>query len=438
MILKDKSKKEREQIKLKMFFDKDRWERLLNTANKKGLNSDLIRYFMTPEGRIDLYNKIVNKQYKIFPPHKAKIPKDTGGFRIVYVNEDVDRIYLSIYNDMMFELHSDMIHESCKSYQKGISCGNTVKSVSKQLIYYNGYKSDMTHYFDSTPLREIIKIFDLLQMDTCVDIPVVEYYKSNLVFDEDNKLIEEYAGMKQGCAFSTFLANVLLYDVDKEISEMKDVLYVRYSDDILIIGKNADVAMEVLRQRLSEKGLSLNPKKTEKISNEKWFEFLGFKIKGKEISFSDKSVNNIKTIIRNCTVDYKREIKGNIIYDISPQKAINKLNRIFYKNYTVYNNHDFGLAEYFLPVVNVKKDIETINIYAIDAIRSTFTGKKKIGNICSVNDRDDYTIVRTKGRNVKANRNKTEPKIKGYVSLVDMWNTINTDKQAFKLKARLL
>ena len=58
MILKDKSQKEREQIKLKMFFDKDRWERLLNTANEKGLNSDLIRYFMTPEGRICLCNKI--------------------------------------------------------------------------------------------------------------------------------------------------------------------------------------------------------------------------------------------------------------------------------------------------------------------------------------------------------------------------------------------
>ena len=39
MILKDKSQKEREQIKLKMFFDKDRWERLLNIDFKHSLAS---------------------------------------------------------------------------------------------------------------------------------------------------------------------------------------------------------------------------------------------------------------------------------------------------------------------------------------------------------------------------------------------------------------
>lgn len=438
MILKDKSQKEREQIKLKMFFDKDRWERLLNTANEKGLNSDLIRYFMTPEGRIDLYNKIVNKQYKIFPPHKAKIPKDTGGFRIVYVNEDVDRIYLSIYNDMMFELHSDMIHESCKSYQKGISCGNTVKSVSKQLIDYYGYKSDMTHYFDSTPLREIIKIFNLLQMDTCVDIPVIEYYKSNLVFDEDNKLIEEYAGMKQGCAFSTFLANVLLYDVDKEISEMKDVLYVRYSDDILIIGKNADAAMEVLRQRLSEKGLLLNPKKTEKISNEKWFEFLGFKIKGSKITFSKKSIKNLKTEIDNYTIKYKKKTKKGYIYNNSPKNAINKINKYLYKNYTVNENKTFGWAEYFLPIVNVQKDIEIVNFYIMDCIRTTYTRNKKVGGLGSIDNNDEYTVNRNGSNSIGSNIEKTDKIIKCYISMVDMWKTINTDKELFRLKARLL
>lgn len=438
MILKDKSQKEREQIKLKMFFDKERWERLLNTANEKGLNSDLIRYFMTPEGRIDLYNKIVNKQYKIFPPHKAKIPKDTGGFRIVYVNEDVDRIYLSIYNDMMFELHLDMIYKTSKAYQKGISCGNIVIEVSQQLIDYEGYKSDMTHYFDSTPLRELIKIFNKFQMDTCVDIPVVEYYKSNLVFDEDNKLIEEYAGMKQGCAFSTFLANVLLYDVDKEISEMKDVLYVRYSDDILIVGKNADAAMEVLKEKLSEKGLSLNPKKTEKISNDKWFEFLGFKIKGSKITFSKKSINNIKTEIESSTIKYKKHTKNGIIHNISTKKAINKINKYLYKNYTVNENKSFGWAEYFLSVVNVQKDIETIDNYIKDCIRATQTKCKKVGGIGSVNDRLDYTVIRGTGKNVKANRDKTDSIIDGYISMVDMWKTINTDKELFRLKARLL
>ena len=71
-------KKEREQLKLRMFFDPDRWERLLNQAHEKELNRTLIQYFMTPKGRAELYGAIVNYNYAIQVPHKAKIPKDTG------------------------------------------------------------------------------------------------------------------------------------------------------------------------------------------------------------------------------------------------------------------------------------------------------------------------------------------------------------------------
>ena len=74
----------------------------------------------------------------------------------------------------------------------------------------------------------------------------------------------------------------------------------------------------------------------------------------------------------------------------------------------------------------------------MDCIRATFTNKKKVGTICSVSDRDNYTVVRTKGKNVKENRNKTPKIIEGYVSMIDMWNTIRTDKDLFRLKARLL
>ena len=195
---------------------------------------------------------------------------------------------------MMFELHSCFISVYCKSYQKGISCPNTVKEVSKQLENYNGYKADMTHYFDSTPLKQINKLFDKLKMSTRVDLPVREYYNSNLVFDEDDNLIEEYAGMKQGCAFSTFLANAMLYYIDEKLGNMKDLLYVRYSDDILFVGKDSEKAMKILKKELKKLGLKLNPKKTEKITNDKWFDFLGFKIKGKQITFSTKSISKIK------------------------------------------------------------------------------------------------------------------------------------------------
>lgn len=428
--LKNISVEELEKIKFEMMFERERMLRLLNQAYEKNINVALLRKLMQPEYQIQLYNVLLNEEYKIFPPHKAKIPKDNGDYRIVYVNEDLDRIYLSLYNDMMFELHSCFISKHCKSYQKGISCPDTVKEVSKKLNVYNGYKADMTHYFDSTPLKQINKLFDKLRMVTRVDLPVREYYNSNLVFDENDNLIEEYAGMKQGCAFSTFLANAMLYDIDEKLGNMKNLLYVRYSDDILFVGEKANKAMKILKRKLKKLGLKLNPKKTEEITNDRWFDFLGFKIKGNMITFSTKSVHNIKEVVEKITIKYKGKI--------SQDKIINKINAHLYKNFTINNKRAFGWGEYFLNTVNVAKDIITLDEWIKDCIRACETSKKKVGGIGSVNDREDYTIVRGKGKHVSSNLKKTGKIIKGYTSMVDMWKTINHSKDLYRLKARMM
>ena len=428
--LKNISVEELEKIKFKMIFDKDRMQRLLNQAYEKNINVALLRKLMQPEYQLQLYNALLNKEYKIFPPHKAKIPKDNGDYRTVYVNEDIDRIYLSLYNDMMFELHSCFISVYCKSYQKGISCPNIVREVSEKLHFHKGYKADMTHYFDSTPLKQINKLFDKLRMVTRVDLPVREYYNSNLVFDENDNLIEEYAGMKQGCAFSTFLANAMLYDIDEKLGDMKDLLYVRYSDDILFVGKNSEKAMKILKRELKKLGLKLNPKKTEKITNDRWFDFLGFKIKGSQITFSTKSISNIKKEIEKITIKHNGKI--------SQDKIINKINAHLYKNFTVNNKRAFGWGEYFLTTVNVEKDIRIIDEWIKDCIRACKTGKKKVGGIGSVNDRNNYTIARGKGKHVSSNLKNTGKIIYGYTSMVDMWKTINHSKDLYRLKARMM
>ena len=55
-----------------------------------------------------LYKAIKNDNYEIAPPHQAAIPKDNGDMRIVYVNENVDRIFLSIVNNLFFEMFPEI------------------------------------------------------------------------------------------------------------------------------------------------------------------------------------------------------------------------------------------------------------------------------------------------------------------------------------------
>ena len=117
-----------------MFFEKARWQYAIEKGLFKDMNKAVMYQLTTPEARLAMYQRIKSGNYKIMPPHTAKIPKDNGDFRTVYVNEPVDRILLSIANDLLFELMPEMVHPRCTSYQKGIGCGRVVQDVSR-IIY---------------------------------------------------------------------------------------------------------------------------------------------------------------------------------------------------------------------------------------------------------------------------------------------------------------
>lgn len=105
---------------LQMLFEPERWQQAINKGVDKGIDKATLYQLTTPEARALLYQRIRDGQYKIMPPHAALIPKDNGDYRTVYVNEPVDRVLLSGINDLLFDLAPDMVHSSCKSYQKGI------------------------------------------------------------------------------------------------------------------------------------------------------------------------------------------------------------------------------------------------------------------------------------------------------------------------------
>ena len=177
-------------ILLQKFFEMKRWEEALETGVDKHIDKGELRKLCTPEVRIALYNAIVTDNYEIAPPHQVQIPKDNGDMRIVYVNENVDRIFLSIANNLFFELFPEFIHPACKSYTRGIGCGRIVQEVSRQVINTNGsevgLKADLTKYFDRVPIRYIDEIFDRMEAKVgkskIIDV-VKKYYHTDLCFD---------------------------------------------------------------------------------------------------------------------------------------------------------------------------------------------------------------------------------------------------------------
>ena len=415
-------------ILLQKFFEKERWEQALELGVGKGIDKGELRKLTSPEVRLAMYNAIISDNYEIAPPHQAQIPKDNGDMRIVYVNENVDRVFLSIVNNMFFELFPEFVHKSCKSYQSGIGCGKVVQEVSRQIIEANacivGVKMDLTKYFDTVPIKYIDEIFDRMEgkfgKSKIIDI-VRKYYHTDLCFDINGDLIEHYQSLKQGCAVASFLADAVLYRLDDLVSRL-DVYYVRYSDDLLVLGREWQAAKSVIREILKEMRMTLNPKKVEPVYKDRWVKFLGFNIKGNQITLSKSRVKSFQKEIETRTIKQRKT---------SLTKAVNSVNNYLYKG-----DGKYSWATSVLPIINVEKDIETLNAFVMDSLRACVTKKRKIGGLGSVSDRDDYTILRGTGKNVTANRAKTDKEINGYLTLGCMQNAILTSRPVYEALVR--
>ena len=409
---------------LEMFFDTDRWTYAIEKGIGKHINKAHLYQLTKPETRAAMYAAIKSGKYEIAPPHTAEIPKDNGDFRTVYINEPADRVFLSIANDLLFELMPDMIHPSCQSYQKGIGCGKIVKEISRKICETKGdvigWKSDFSKYFDSVPIRFIDVAFDKVEAkyghSAIIDV-LRKYYHSDWYFDTNGKLQKAYQSLKQGCSVASWLANVVMYSLDERLSELNGE-YVRYSDDALFVGPDHAKAMEIMSEEVASREMTLNPKKIEFLTHTRWFKFLGFSIKGASISLSSTRIKAFQKETESRTIKRKGQ---------NLKRAMNDVNRYLY-----YGNGEYSWATQVLPVVNVKKDIETLSIFVMDCLRAVVTGKTKIGGLGYIVNKTDGCIQRGIGRNVKANRTKTEKMFPDFLTIGCMQNALHASKAAYR------
>ena len=409
---------------LQKFFEHERWVYAIEKGIGKSIDKADLYQLTKPEVRMQMCEAIRQGKYEIAPPHTAQIPKDNGEFRTVYINEPIDRVFLSIANDLLFELMPEMIHPKCQSYQKGIGCGKIVKEISRKICETQGeiigWKSDFSKYFDSVPIRFIDEAFDAVEAEwghsSVIDV-LRKYYHSDWYFDTDGQLKSAYQSLKQGCSVASWLANVVMFSLDDRLSAL-DGEYVRYSDDALFVGPDYEKAMAIMQDEVAKRDMKLNPKKIEYLTHTRWFKFLGYSIKGDMISLSSTRIKKFQREIESRTIRMK---------NVTLRKAINAVNNFLYRG-----NGEFSWATQILPVCNVKKDIHELNKFVMDCLRAVTTGKTKVGGLGYIADKADGCIQRGLGKNVKANRVKAGGHIEGYLTLNCMQNAMVTSRDAYR------
>lgn len=184
------------------------------------------------------------------------------------------------------------------SYRKG---KNTQQMVRKHLNSKYYLKIDIHHFFESINREKLIK-----------KLHEMNYYNDELVASCSIKGINE--GIAIGLKPSATLANIYLLSFDQKLEKITNklnLIYSRYSDDILISSEeqfSKEELLNIIEETLAIENLKLNKKKTQyKILDKPTdhFKILGLNIvKGQN--------NNYITVSRNYKNKVSREKNPNI------------------------------------------------------------------------------------------------------------------------------
>lgn len=151
-----------------------------------------------------------------------------------------------------------------------------------------------------------------------------------------------------------------------------NVLYLRYADDILILGKDADLALIRLKMMLVEKGLHLNEKKTQRISIHRPFTFLGCEISNGMVDMSEESYYRIKLRIRRICRPHKYIPKESREEQV---KAIRKINWLLRDGHYA-DARQFGWERYFFSVINNPVRLRALDQYIREHLKGIYVGRQ--------------------------------------------------------------
>lgn len=376
-----------------LMFEDYWWVEAIHKCYDKEFGVNYLTWLCSSQNRMKVMRAIVNCEFDFGIPRIGKIPKDTGGFREVYILEKDKRFIGNVLSQIYNWKYSHLISNNCESYQKGKSTSRTVKEL--KCLGKQGVKVDISKYFDSVSIEALNNALDLLDSDSPIDYIVRKFYNTNLV-EINGEIVEKYKGICQGSPLSGFLSNIILREVDNKVSSMCEE-YHRYSDDILALGCNPQEVLNVLEVELNKLGLSLNQNKVEILDGETEYTFLGYGIKGKDILISKKSFDKKKKQIKKICSG-----KGSLKFKIL------KINKLFYLGKDLYTNWTYPK---FKTITDLER-LRELDEYCKDCLRWSVTGRW----------------------NYVHNKNKVPDNVlreNGYTSLLHMYNVAQMNKDVW-------
>lgn len=246
-------------------------------AGIDGITVDEVAEYIK-EHKEEIISKIKERKYKPQPVKRVQIPKENGKMRNLGIPTVIDRIIQQTMVQVLSPIYEEQFNDNSFGFRPGKSCE---QAVLKALEYLNdGYDwivdIDLEKFFDTVNQDRLITIIRRTIKDGDVVSLISKYLKAGVM---DKGVIKPTkVGTPQGGNLSPLLSNIMLNELDKELTA-RGLNFVRYADDCIILVKSEKAVNRVLNSitKFIEKklGLKVNAEKS-KVTRPTQTKYLGF------------------------------------------------------------------------------------------------------------------------------------------------------------------
>lgn len=224
-----------------------------------------------------LTEEIRSTKYRPLPALRIRPAFLKAADRALVVPAVRDRVVQRAVADLLSPRIDPTLSPSCRAFRKGSSARGAADDVGRWIEQGEAWvlRADVKSFFDSVQ-PEVLRS----KLEPFVDAEGLKFLDRVLrckVFDHD-EVSERVTGISQGSPLSPLLGNLYLSELDATI-EKDHPRYVRYCDDILVLGPREEEvrqAQERVAGLLEPLGLRLNEDKTRVCRSEDGFVFLGY------------------------------------------------------------------------------------------------------------------------------------------------------------------
>lgn len=242
-----------------------------------GMKVDELLPFLKQNGN-QIRQSILEGTFRPSPVRRVEIPKPDGGKRLLGIPTVLDRVVQQAIAQVLSPIYEKQFSDNSYGFRPNRSARQAVMKCKSYIEA--GYKwavdIDLAKFFDTVNHDKLMRLLSGTVKDGRVLSLIRKYLQSGVMIN--GVVMEPEEGTPQGGNLSPLLSNIMLNELDKELTR-RGLKFCRYADDCNTYVKSKKAANRVMASitRFIEEELKLKVNKDKSAVDRPWkLKFLGF------------------------------------------------------------------------------------------------------------------------------------------------------------------